>query len=113
MPGTVPAVYHGSLAVTSVARSIRITRLLGLRPPQFSDAPPQLVIATRRAPGNADFVAAYGALSVSAGTARFRQLSEAMRKTYARREFSHRDPEQTYRSKLRNGLRAAIKDAVL
>jgi hypothetical protein len=27
------------------------------------------------------------ALNVSAGTARFRQLSEAMRKTYARREF--------------------------
>jgi len=27
------------------------------------------------------------ALNVSAGTARFRQLSEAVRKTYARREF--------------------------
>jgi hypothetical protein len=27
------------------------------------------------------------ALNVSAGTARFRQLSEAMRKKYARREF--------------------------
>jgi hypothetical protein len=61
--------------MTSVARSIPvipgINRLLGLRPPQFSDAPAQLVIATRRAPDNADFVgclwrdsaqlAAYGA----------------------------------------------------
>jgi hypothetical protein len=50
MLGTVPAVYHGSLAMTSVARSIPvipgITRLLGLRPPQFSDARAQLEIAT-------------------------------------------------------------------